>query len=74
MAQLEDSTIRVNIASKEIQTMRYDQKLVSYELTQLENASQKKQVAIDDLEEERASFRKQARRTVSVAINKLRRR
>mmetsp|Transcript_34918 Transcript_34918/g.84338 ORF Transcript_34918/g.84338 Transcript_34918/m.84338 type:complete len:581 (+) Transcript_34918:83-1825(+) len=74
VAQLEDSTVRVNIASKEIQTMRYDQKLVSYELTQLENASQKKQVAIDDLEEERASFRKQARRTVSVAINKLRRR
>lgn len=74
VAQLEDSTIRVNIASKEIQTMRSNLSLVRYELTQLENTAQKKQVAIDDLEEERASFRKQARRTVSVAINKLRRR
>ena len=73
-AQLNDSNIRVNIASKEIQTMRSNLNLVRYELTQLENTSQKKQVVIDELEEERASFRKQARRTMAVAINKIRRR
>eukprot|EP00571_Detonula_confervacea_P013906 CAMPEP_0172303364 /NCGR_PEP_ID=MMETSP1058-20130122/4898_1 /TAXON_ID=83371 /ORGANISM="Detonula confervacea, Strain CCMP 353" /LENGTH=582 /DNA_ID=CAMNT_0013014147 /DNA_START=32 /DNA_END=1780 /DNA_ORIENTATION=+ len=72
--QLANSASRVMKTKNEIQTMRSNLIFVQGELKRLEDTSQEKQLVLEELEEERMSFRKQARRTVSVAFGRITRR
>jgi len=72
--ELDDSMSRANGARNEVQTTRSNLKMVEYELKTLEKTFQEQQDALSELEEERTSFRKQARRTVAVAIGRITRR
>ena len=73
-AELSDSEARANGAMNEIETMRSNLKVTQDELTRLEGTSQEKQLVLTELEEERMSFRKQARRTAAVAFGRITRR
>ena len=55
----------------EIATTRSKLVYIQQELNMLEGTSKKNHIKIDKLENERGSFRKQLKRTVKVAVNKL---
>lgn len=59
--------------SNEIETVKSNLTVVQYETRNLQRTLREKQVALDELEEERGSFRKQARRTLSIAVDRIRR-
>jgi len=62
---------QVASTNEEIATTRSKLIYVQQELNMLENTSKKNHIKIDKLREERGSFRKQLKRTVKVAVNKL---
>ena len=73
-AELAVVTSQTQGAMNEIQTTRSSLLFVQNELTRLETTSQKNELILHDIEEERGSFRKQLRRTASVAIGRITRR
>ena len=62
---------QVASTNEEIATTRSKLIYVQQELNMLENTSKRNHLKIDKLKEERGSFRKQLKRTVKVAVNKL---
>jgi len=62
---------QVASTNAEIATTRSKLIYIQQELNMLENTSKKNHIKIDKLEKERGSFRKQLKRTVKVAVNKL---
>jgi hypothetical protein len=62
---------QVASTNEEIATTRSKLIYIQQELNMLENTSKKNHIKIDKLENERNSFRKQLKRTVKVAVNKL---
>jgi len=72
--ELTESISRSNSVTNEIQNVKSNLSFVEYELKTLQLASQQRQDTLSELEEERTSFRKQARRTISVAIGRITRR
>lgn len=73
-AELASSASQLKVTMNEIQTMRSNLIFVQRELKGLEDTSQEKQLVLEELEEERMSFRKQARRMVGVAFGRITRR
>lgn len=72
--ELADNVSRNKRANNETQTMRSNLIETQYQLKRLETISQQNQQMLSELEEERTSFRKQVRRTMSVAIGRITRR
>lgn len=72
--ELANSRAQSKGATNEIQTMRSNLLFVQDELKRLEDTSREKELVLSELEEERASFRKQARRTVVAAFGRITRR
>jgi hypothetical protein len=70
-AKLAGSRARTTKALNEIATTRSNLASVRDEIRLLEQKSEEKSLVIKELEEERASFRKQFRRTMAVAVEKL---
>jgi len=62
---------QVASTNAEIATTRSKLIYIQQELNMLESTSKKNHIKIDKLENERGSFRKQLKRTVKVAVNKL---
>ena len=62
---------QVASTNAEIATTRSKLVYIQQELNMLENTSKSNHIKIDKLENERSSFRKQLKRTVRVAVNKL---
>mmetsp|Transcript_20926 Transcript_20926/g.38386 ORF Transcript_20926/g.38386 Transcript_20926/m.38386 type:complete len:546 (-) Transcript_20926:364-2001(-) len=72
--ELADIVSRNKRAINETQTTRSNLIETQYQLKRLEETSQWNQQTLSELEEERTSFRKQVRRTMSVAISRITRR
>ena len=70
-SELTGSMARTNKAMNDIQLTRSNLMLVKEELRKLESISREKGRILEELEEERSSFRKQFRRTLVVAKDRL---
>ena len=62
---------QVQSTNNEIQVLRSKMVYVQQELNMLENTSRKAHVKLEELEDERGSFRKQLKRSVKVAVGKI---
>ena len=71
-ATLTNNLSNIKGINNQIQTLRSNLIYVESELKMLEDTSRKAHVRVEELEEERGSFRKQLKRTVKVAVGKIR--
>lgn len=71
-ATLTNNLSNIKGINNQIQTLRSNLIYVDSELKMLEDTSRKAHVRVEELEEERGSFRKQLKRTVKVAVGKIR--
>ena len=71
-ATLSNNLSNIKGINNQIQTLRSNLIYVDSELKMLEDTSRKAHVRVEELEEERGSFRKQLKRTVKVAVGKIR--
>ena len=62
---------QVQSTNNEIQVLRSKMVYVQQELNMLENTSRKAHLKLEELEDERGSFRKQLKRSVKVAVGKI---
>jgi len=72
--ELDINASQIRRAKNEIGIVQSDLFVVNYEMNNLEKELQQQQCRLSELEEERSSFRKQARRTLSTAFGRITRR